>query len=173
MPFRVCLYRQLYNLTPAGGEVRRVRRLNLRRSDAAYDVGADRRLPIPACGKPGAVEFFAADLLIDFEKAAAGVAWVELHDAEFRLIVLQRLADAELRCAAFAGRVVIALEDDHVAAITATSVEVSSPRSAFANRRHHFEKLIAYREHRILQPEGCDFRVAIGDLKTEHLTNII
>src|SRR5712691_10490524 len=124
MPFRVCLYRQLYNLTPAGGEVRRVRRLDLRRSDAAYDVSADGGLPIPAGGKPGAVEFFAADLLIDFQKAAAGVARVELHDAEFRLIVLQRLANAEVRRMAFAGRVVIALEDDHVATVTATPVEV-------------------------------------------------
>src|SRR6266540_4406679 len=103
MPSCACLYRQFYDLPPAGGEVCGIGGLELRGGDAAYDVGADRRLPIPACGKPGAVEFFAADLLIDFEKAASGVAWVELHDAESRLIVLQRLADAELRCVAFAG----------------------------------------------------------------------
>src|SRR5262249_2488616 len=74
---------------------------------------------------------------------------------------------------AFAGRLVIALEDDHVAAVTATPVEIASSGSTLTNWRHHFEKLIAHREHRILQPEGCDFRIAIGDLQAEHVTNLV
>ena len=110
LPRCVRLHWQFYDLSPTGGEVCGIGGLDLCCGDAAHDVGADSGLPIPACGMPGAIERFAADLLIDFEKAAAGVARVELHDAVFWLIVLQRLADAEFRHAAFAGRVVIALE---------------------------------------------------------------
>src|SRR5262245_50161725 len=78
-PFRVRLGRQLGDLAPAGGEVRRVGGLDLGPSDAAHDLGADGGLPVTASGEPGAVERLAADLLVDFEKAAAGVARVELH----------------------------------------------------------------------------------------------
>jgi hypothetical protein len=98
---------------------------------------------------------------------------VELHDTEFRLIMLQRLTNAEFRHAAFAGRVVIALEDNHVAAITTAPVKIASSGGALTDRRHHFEKLIAHREHRVLQSEGGNCRVAIGDLQAENITKFI
>jgi len=87
-PVRVCLYRQLDDLPPPRGEVRGIGILEFGCSDAANDVGADGGLPVPAGRRPGAVEGLTADLLVDFEQAAAGVARMELHDAEFPFIVL-------------------------------------------------------------------------------------
>ena len=88
IPSRVRLYRQLDDLPPTGGEVRGIGVLELGCSNTADDVGMDSGLPVTACGRPGTIERFTADLLIDFEKATAGVARMELHDAEFSLIVL-------------------------------------------------------------------------------------
>ena len=69
MPSRVRPHRQFDDLPPTGGEVRRIRRLDLRCGAAAHDVGADGGLPIPACGKPGAIQCFTT-------QSALRVSWV-------------------------------------------------------------------------------------------------
>jgi len=84
----ICLNWQFYDLTPAGREVCGIGSLNFCCSDAAYDFGANRRFPIPSGRDPGSIWSSVAELLVDFQEAAAGIARMELHDAEFRLIVL-------------------------------------------------------------------------------------
>jgi hypothetical protein len=77
-----------------------------------------------------------------------------------------RMPSAWTRCAA--GRVVVALGDDHVAAVPAAAVEVAAGGGACFHRRDHLEQLVADGQQRVLQAEAGDAGVAIADRDTEH-----
>src|SRR5215218_5004208 len=87
--------------------------------------------------------------------------------------MLHRLADAEFGCSLFTWSMIVALTDDHVAAVTVTPIEVPSAGRAFTNRRDHFEKLIANREHRVLKSERFHRRVTKSNLKAKHVSDIL
>src|SRR5204863_6689223 len=76
---RLVRNRQLEDLTPPLGEKARIRRLDLDRRDRAYDVGPDRGMPVPSRRLPATVRVLSADLLVDLQEAAAGIARMELQ----------------------------------------------------------------------------------------------
>ena len=82
------------------------------------------------------------------------------------------LADVQLFDAAFARGVVVALGDDHVAAVAPTLGQVTAPGRAFLHRRNHLQELAADGEHPVLQPEHGDARVDERDLDPEHVPQV-
>src|SRR6185295_12724165 len=126
-----------------------IRRLNFCRGDATHHLSPNRRFPVFTSRHPLSL---ITKLLVNFQKTAAGITRMKLHNAELWLVMLHGLADTKFCSATFAWCFVITLTDHHVATITVAAVEVTSASRAFTNRCDHFKELIANREHRVLQP---------------------
>ena len=94
---------------------------------------------------------------------------MQLHHAVLMPVALHHLADAELLDALFARPMVVTLADDHVAAVAAAAIEITSAHGVLANRGDDFDELIADGEDRVLEPECLYARVAISDLEAEYI----
>src|SRR5712692_4398935 len=71
---RLVRNRKLEDLAPPLCEKARIRCLDLGRRDRAHDVGPDRGMPVPSRRLPRTVRVLSADLLVDLQEAAAGIA---------------------------------------------------------------------------------------------------
>ena len=106
--------------------------------------------------------------MIDLEKRAAGIAWMQLHARVLLLVELEHFAQAELRGAPLHRLVVAALQDHHVAAVAAAALEVAARGGAVLNRCDDFDELPAHREDRVVKPELADAGIDVTDLEPEH-----
>ncbi len=100
-------------------------------------------------------------LHVDLEEAAARVTGVQLHDAVVLAIVLDDLAHAEGVDASLDARMVVALEDDHVAAVAVAALEVAAAGGALADRGDDLDELVAGRDHGVAQSEDVDAGIVV------------
>jgi hypothetical protein len=98
---------------------------------------------------------------------------MKLHDAVFRRIRFEHLADAEFSDTPLARRVIVALQDYHVTSVATTPFQVAASGCAFLNRRDHFEELAANREQRVLESERLHSGIAMADLESKHSAQVI
>src|SRR6266436_2284322 len=68
---------------------------------------------------------------------------------------------------------VVALQDDHVAAVALAPFEIASAGGSFLNRRDDLDELAADRHQRILKSECFDRWIAMTNLKAENLVHVI
>ena len=67
----------------------------------------------------------------------------------------------------------IALGNDHVAAIAAPALEIAPAGSVLLDRRHYFEQLIADGKQRIFQTKVPDARVAVTHFHAQHIDELL
>src|SRR5579862_7201307 len=67
----------------------------------------------------------------------------------------------------------LALTDDHVAAVTAASLEVTAAGSAVLDGRNHFDEVVADRQQRIFQPEHPNPGIDVTDLESKHSLEVV
>ncbi len=63
---------------------------------------------------------------------------------------------------------VVGVENHHVAAVAAATLQVAAGRGAALQRRHHFDKAGAQRQQRVVQPEPGHCRIAVAHPHGEH-----
>ena len=90
--------------------------------------------------------------LIHFEEASAGVSWVKLNSFEISFVVLHVISNAyvDVFDVSNSGGDVIYLVDDHVAAITAASLDIATASCVVLKGRHSLEKLFPNWPKRVL-----------------------
>ena len=76
-------------------------------------------------------------------------------------------ADAEGLDPLAGGCDVVALHDDHVAAVTVAALQVASGGGVFLEGRDDLEEAVADRHEEVAQPEALDAGVAVADLEAE------
>ena len=76
----------------------------------------------------------AARLRIDRKKAPPGIARMKLQHVVVAEILVEHLANPERRDASLHLGRIVALKDDHVAAVAAPPLEISACGGAFPNR---------------------------------------
>ncbi|MDZ7667957.1 MAG: hypothetical protein U5Q16_00520 [Gammaproteobacteria bacterium] len=108
-------------------------------------------------------------MFVDLEERTAGVLWMQLHVAEFMSLELIDYPYAEILHALAPGPVLVALGDDHVAAVAAAALEKAAGGGVIPNRRHHLQQLIADGHQRILQTELSHPGVAVADIDPQYL----
>ena len=87
--------------------------------------------------------------------------------------MLQHFTNTKFRNPLLVTRVVIALQDDHVAAIAFAPFEIALPCGALTNRRNHLQELILDWQDRIFEPKYFDRRIAEGHFETEDLPQVV
>ena len=167
------LGRDLDDLRPPRRHLVGVLALDLGRGDRPDHRRADGLVPGRPGRAPAPVRHVAVLLLVDLEERAAGVGRVELDVGEAVLVELADDADPELLDARPPGRVVVALRDDHVAAVAVAAVEVALGRRALADRADDLEELRAHRDDDVVQAEPADVRVPVADLEAEHGPDVV
>ena len=98
---------------------------------------------------------------------------MQLHVAELTGVVVIDDANAEGFHAGSPRRVVVALRDDHVAAVAAAALEIAPAGGLLAGGRHHLEQLVADREQRVFEAEAADPGVAEAHLDAEHVDQLL
>src|SRR5690606_15738240 len=83
-------------------------------------------------------------------------------------VALQHGTDAEFADTALAGRMVVALADDHVPAVAAAALQVAAAGRPFFHRRDDLEELAADGQDAVLQPEPADPGVDVPHFEVEH-----
>ncbi|MGC4243512.1 MAG: hypothetical protein QM686_14785 [Herbaspirillum sp.] len=137
--------------------------------DPADLVRATGVLPVRAGGLPGTVRHvLATELLVDLQERAARVGGVQLEDVVLLAIVGHREAHAQLVAeAGLAGRVLVALQDDHVAAVALAPVEVAARGGVLLDRGDDLDELVADRHDGVVEAEHVDARIVEGDVDAE------
>src|SRR5260221_7738827 len=146
--------------------------LDLGPQQRAGDVAAQRGLPIRPGGMIGAVEALAAGRVIDFEHCAAGIARMELETSV--ALIFERVGDAHADRVHVpaAARYVVAVEDDHIAAVAPAAFEIAAGGRAVLDGRHDFEKARADRERRVDEAVFADIAVAVADREAEDVGEV-
>ena len=112
-------------------------------------------------------------LLVDLHEGATGVGRVQLHVGEPVTAVVGDDAHAQLIDTCPVTREVVGLEDQHVAAVTAATVQVPLCRCSLHDGRDHLDELVAHRDHRVVQTEPVDVRVVVPGADVEHVLEMV
>jgi hypothetical protein len=98
---------------------------------------------------------------------------MELHAAISLLLELEHCSDTELGDALSATRVVVAVGDHHVAAVTMSAFQEPPSRGPGTCRRNDLEELAPDRDDGILEAETSHPRVAKADFEPEHGIQVV
>jgi hypothetical protein len=92
---------------------------------------------------------------------------MELHAAISLLLELEDCSDAELGDAFAAKRVIVAVCDDHIAAVAVAAFQEPPSCGPRTRRRNDLEELAPDWDDGILEAEATDARVAKSDFESE------
>ena len=98
---------------------------------------------------------------------------MELHDRVVLLLGFGDLADAQLVDASLARRMVVALQDHHVAAVASAAREVATAGGVVLDGSDHLDELVTHGDHRVLQTERLHPGVVEGDLDAEDALQVV
>jgi hypothetical protein len=160
--------RPVENLRPATGE---------RRGVVALQLGADDRVDhaarhVLAPARPGPVPRLGWRRIVEREQGAAGILRVKVSAADLWQIGLPHGTDAERLEAGAIAIEIVALDDQHVAAVAAASLEIALRRGTRIDRRDDFEERVADRHHGVAQAELLHGGVVEGHFDAEHAREV-
>src|SRR5229473_4436770 len=164
--------RQLENASPVPRESLRLRRFDFGLDQRLCLIDADRGAPIRAGRVIGAGERVAAARMVELDHRRAAVARMQLNAQVFRVLDHVGDADAERLRMAAPPLGVAAVEDRHVAAVAAGSIEEAPGRGVRLDRRHQFEKARADRQQRVDQAVFSDPGIAVADFEAQDRPNV-
>ena len=159
--------RPIEDFAPSIGERGRVVGLNLGREHGPDDVQASGRGPVGSGGVPWRVVVAGAVVLSQLDYRAGHVLGVQLDALVFALAHVRHQSNVQPGDALPRGRDVVALGDDHVAAVAASPVQVALRRGACAHGGDDLQEVIADGQEEVAQAEPADVRVAVADFQPE------
>jgi hypothetical protein len=162
------MHRAAQDRGPARGECGGIGRLQLRGDDAVGIIGL--RLPFPA--RTGGMVRTRPDTavrVIDLQQRAAGVPRMQLQAAIFTGII-QIVRDTNSHVGEmFQPRFDrVTIQGDHIAALTAPPLEITSGGGAVFGGRDDFQERVAERHQRVDQTVFRDVWIHVRNHRTEH-----
>jgi hypothetical protein len=157
-------HRAVEDRRPASRESSRIAGLELRCGDRIDNATPNVLLPLGA----GPVPRFGRRSVVEREQRAAGILGMKMGAADCREIGLPHRSHADRSETLPVAVEIVTLNDQHVAAVASSTLQVSLGGRIGDDRRDDFEERVAYGHDGVLQPEFANRGIVERHLDAEN-----